>query len=336
MTRMMTIGVFLAAVMAATAARAQTRVAGAEVCVSVDEAHDTFSPEDRTAALLLVAKQFELAGWLVMPEGCSMPYTVSHVRLGNTIVVSLSGPNRHWEGTALGLDDLPALYSQMIRSVVTGRPMSGMNVVDRTNVTASQASPLRVQSDSFGYARLGYGGIFGDRSYGAPAFGLGYRVELDSFGIDVSFFNMQVNTSNSYYGSSNGATAGSYLKLEVLHFLNPTANAAKYVGGGVSWGSTEFGRNGGVGSGGTNFRSNWHGSGLQGELTAGYEFPRASTLRLFVQADAVLPFYKVTAETITFSRTAPLGAVTTAGHHYSPSLVVSAGLGWQRDRRGRR
>src|SRR6266545_6330599 len=140
MNRMTTTGVFLAVLMTAAAARAQTRTAGADVCITVDEAHDTFSPQDRRAAVLLVARQFELAGERVASEGCSTPYTVSHVRLGETIVVTLSGPNGHREGTALGLDDLPALYSQMVRSMVTGRPMAAFNVVDRTNVTEAQAT----------------------------------------------------------------------------------------------------------------------------------------------------------------------------------------------------
>jgi hypothetical protein len=308
-------GVFLAALMTAPAARAQTRGAGAEVCITVDEAHDTFSPQDRTAALLLVDKQFELEGQRVVSGGCSTAYTVSHVMLGNTIMVTLSGPGGHREGTAIGFDDLPALYSQMVRSIVTGRPMSGFNVIDRTNVTASQASPKRVQSNSFGYARLGYSSIFGDHSYGGPALGFGYRVELDSFGIDVSFLNFQVKTpdnnynNNSYYGTpSNGSFTGSLLKLEGLHFMNPTANATGYFGGGVSYGGATFG-------------SNWHGSGLQGELTVGYELPRASTLRVFIQADAVLPFYTATAQTFSSK-----SGYTTA-HRYAPSLGISVGLG---------
>ena len=276
----------------------------------------------------MVANQFELAGQRVAPEGCSMPYTVSHVRLGDTIMVTLSGPNGHREGTALGLNDLPALYSQMVRSIVTGRPMTGMNVVDRTNVTATQASTERVQSDSFGYARLGYGSIFGDRSYGGPALGFGYRAELDSFAIDVSFMNFQIQTSDSYYASSSGGTAGSLLKLEGLYFMSPKANATAYVGGGFSYGSTSFGGEGGIGGYGTEFRTNWHGSGLQGELTVGYELPRATTLRLFVQADAALPFYKTTSETISRS-----GSAIATEHRYAPSLVVSVGVGWQRNRR---
>jgi hypothetical protein len=334
MNRMMTIGAFLAVVMTATAAPAQTRAAGAEVCITVDQAHDTFSPEDRTAALLLVARQFELAGQSVVPEGCPMPYAVSHVRLGETIMVTLSGPNGHREGTALGLEDLPALYSQMVRSIVTGRPMTGFNVVDRTNVTAAQAaSAQRVQADSFGYMRLGYGSVFGNRSYGGATLGFGYRVELDSFGIDVSFLNYQVPSSgsDSYYGSSQGGMAGSLLKLEALYFKNPKANATPYLGGGISYGFTQFGGT----YGNSNYQSSWHGNGLQGELTVGYELPRASTLRVFVQADTILPFYKVTSETIRFSSSAPAGT-TAAAHRYSPSLAVSVGFGWQRDRHARR
>jgi hypothetical protein len=314
--RMTTTAVFLAALMIAAPTHAQTR-AGAEVCVTVDEAHDTFSPQDRTAAVLLLARQFELSGSRVVPEGCSTVYTVSHVMLGNTITVTLSGPNGHREGMALGLDDLPALYSQMVRSIVTGRPMTGFNVIDRTNVTASQASPKRVQSNSFGYARLGYSAVFGNHAYAGPAFGFGYRAELDSFGIDVSFFNFQTkastSNSSSYSGSyyaapSNGSLVGSLLKLEGLHFIDPTANTTAYFGGGLSYGGTTFG-------------SNWHGSGLQGELTVGYELPRASSLRAFVQADVVLPFYTVTGQTFTSN-----SGYTTA-HRYAPSFGVSLGLG---------
>ena len=145
----------------------------ADVCVAVDEPRDTLSAPDRTAALLLLGRQFELAGERLAPGGCPTPYVVSHVKLGNTISVTLSGPLGTREGTALGMDDLPALYSQMVRAIVSGRPLPSLGVVDRTNVTVSQTSPRRVQSDSFGYARLGYGSVFGNHSYGGPALGVG-------------------------------------------------------------------------------------------------------------------------------------------------------------------
>jgi len=289
--------------------------AQANVCIDIDEARDTLSPPDRAAAILLVTRQFELAGEPVAQGDCSTRYTLSHVMLGNTITVTLSGPNGNRQGTALGLDDLPALYSQMVRSIVTGRPMGGMGVVDRTNVTASQTSARRVGSDRFGYARVGYSGIFADRTQGAPALGFGYRAELDSFGFDVSFLNAQISSSDY---TSSSASAGSLLKLQVLRFTNPAGNTTKYFGGGVGWGWTN------VESLALDLSSG-DGRGLEGNLTAGYEIGRATTVRLFAQVDATLPFYKVISNSYSKS-----GVVTT--RQYAPSLVFSVGLGWQRGR----
>jgi hypothetical protein len=282
-----------------------------EVCVAIDESHDTLAPADRTSARLLLARQFEIEGWRVVAGGCSNEYLVSHVRLGYTISVVLTGPAGHREGTAHGLDDLIPLYSQMVRSIVTGRPMEGMNVVDRTNVTAAQAQPPhRVSSDSFGYARLGAG------NQGA-GMGFGHRTELDTVAIDVSFLNFthQLGSSsvNSYgysYGSS-GSTTFSWIKLEGLHFMNTKANSSLYFGGGASWG-------GGYIEDSNSWKS-WSGSGLQGEVTAGYEFGRASTMRVFVQGDATLPFYHM--------------VMPGASSRYAPSFGISVGFGWQRPRR---
>jgi hypothetical protein len=323
--------------LAGVPALAQAPAKGADVCVTVDEAHDLLSPENRAAARLLLEKEFEIAGDHVVPEPCATQYAVSHIRLGQTIVVSLSGPDRSIEGTAIGLDDLRAVYSQMVRSMVLGRPMTGFNVIDRTNVSEIQAEPpKRVHVESLGYARLGYGSIFGDQHYGGPTIGFGYRAELDNFGFDVSFLNYQVPSSGGtsvYYGSSDSSMSGSLLKIEALRFMRPTANATMYVGGGASYGMTSFG--GGYGANtATTYRSSWQGSGLQGELTVGYEWPRASGLRAFVQGDATLPFYNVTTQTITYSKPGAPSVVSNA-QRYSPSLTVSVGVGWQRNRRGR-
>ena len=182
--------------------------------------------------------------------------------------------------------------------------------------------------DSFSYARLGYGGVFGDGVSGGPAIGFGFRGGFDSFGIDVSFFNLKVPGSD-VYGSSGTSMAGSLLKLEGLYFLKPKADATVYVGGGFSLGGTTV-----YGAYDHNtFQTSWDGSGLQGELTVGYEWPRASPLAMFVQADTTLPFYKVTS--ISYSGPSFAGRTSTTAHRYAPSLVVSVGLGWQRRRHGR-
>ncbi len=299
--------------------------AQAEVCITIDTTQDTFSPSEQAAAVLLMERQFQQAGERVMPAGCVSPYSLTHVRLGNTIVVSIEGPGGRREGIALGMDDLPALYSQMARSIVTGRPMEGFNVLDRTNVTASQSAARRVHTDSLWYARLGYGNLFGNESYGTPALGFGYRAELDAFALDVSFLNFQFSNIDGY--PSGGATAQTLLKLSGLYFVSPRANRSAYLGGGLSFGSQSFGGSYSASNG--YYTSGWNGHGLQGELTAGYEFARVTSFRMFVQADAVLPFYKATSETYPIpSRTsAAAPPMPTTSRRYAPSLIVSIGVG---------
>ena len=138
----------------------------------------------------------------------------------------------------------------------------------RQDQTATGPGP----SDTFWYARLGYGGVFGDSFTGGPALGFGFRAAFDSFGIDMSFLNFKLpgSGSGSVYGSSPDSFATAVLKLETLYLVNPRANATPYLGGGISYGVTNI-DGAFVGDG---FQSNSHGSGLQGELTAGYEWPQ--------------------------------------------------------------
>jgi hypothetical protein len=311
-TNVIRVTVFALSLGAAAAAQAQ-------VCVRIDESHDTLSQDDRTAAVLLLNRQFASAGEQVVAD-CAVPYMLAHIKLGNTITVTLSGPKGSREGTALGLDDLPALYSQMVRSLETGHPMTGLGVVDRTNVTAAQATAQRVHSDGFFYARLGYGGIFGGRTYGVPSFGLGYRAEIDKVAIDVSFLNFQISNSDYSYAAGS-ADSASLLKLSGLYMVHRDANSTPYFGGGLSWGHTSVYESrpvtvapGTPSATAYTYTTGGDGSGLQGELTAGYEFARATTIRMFVQADAVLPFYSVTTQTFVERRPVgldrPLDAVT--------------------------
>jgi len=307
---------------AATAAIAQT-------CIRIDESHDTLAQDERTAALLLVRKQFELAGQHVAVSGCQTTYTLSHIRLGGAIFVTLSGAMGSREGQALGLDDLPAVYSQLVRALTTGQPM-GMGVLDRTNVSASQDLPARrVQSDGSWYARVGHASLFGPETHQMASFGFGYRAEFNRVGLDMSFLNFQLEDSGGSYGAAGSAVT--LIKLEGLYFSNPTGNHSAFFGGGVSYGRTEVHTNG------AGFSATGRGSGLQGELTVGYEIARVTSARLFVQGDVTLPFYNVVSETFTYP-TGPFSGsyvppTNRTERHYAPSVIVSVGVGWQRRHR---
>ena len=288
--------------------------ARADICVSVDETRDTFSDADRKAAVFLLVSQFEAEGQRVVSEGCTDPYVVSHVELGRTITVTLAGPQGKRDGVAIGMDDVPALYSQLVRALLSGRDVGSMTkVVDRTNVVVAQTAPLRVEADSLMYVRLGYGSQLGAASRSGAAMGIGFRRELDALAIDVSFANILKQAAGTGY-LNNGSSA-SLIKLVVLRYGNKTSNSSVYWGGGASWGSV---------SGWSN-NNYWGGSGIQGELTAGYEMLRASNIRMFWQTDVVLPLYSVAVEN--------LKNLSVSNRQYMPTATISFGLGWQRDRR---
>src|SRR5688572_32790243 len=86
---------------------AMSSTAAAQTCIKIDETYDTLSREERAAAVLLLKKQFAEAGHRTTDADCEAAYALSHIRLGRTIIVSLTGPLGSREGKALGLEDLP-------------------------------------------------------------------------------------------------------------------------------------------------------------------------------------------------------------------------------------
>ena len=227
-----------------------------------------------------------------LPRSARQPRRRHHLGSGKNLAVDRADAGR-----------FTSIHNQMVRSIVTGRPMTGLSVVDRTNVTSLQAQERRVHSDSLCCGRLGYGGVFADRIYGTPSLGFGYRAELDSFAIDLAFLNHQFSSPGSY--SSPRASAFSVLESSALRFQNPESNRSVDYGGGLSYGFRSISRGSysypsySPGS----YTTSWSGSGLQGELTVGYEIARATSLRVFAQADAVLPFYQLTSESPLDERT---------------------------------
>ena len=194
--------------------------------------------------------------------------------------------------------------------------------------SAGSGASAQHELRSIGYARLGYGGASADRFRSAPAIGFGYRAELESFALDISFFNYVIRADP--YESGGELFAGSVLRLQGLHFFDAEADRSAYVGAGLSWGGVSLSR----GSSGGTYSNSWNGSGLQGELTVGYELTRSTPMRLFIQTDIGLPFFKAKSASYNFARQ-PNGLYLSPSvdERYIPSAVVSLGVGWQRHHR---
>lgn len=278
--------------------------ARAQICVELDRDADSLDPQDARAVLRLVEGEFRKQGEEVVQPPCSESYSLYNIQLGKSVQASISGPLGHREGRVRTIEDLPRIYSQMIGSLLTGTPMTNDGANDRYSVTTEQAAPLRVAADVFWYGRIGGGSVLGGDSNFGPTFGVGYRYELDRFGIDAS--------ANGYLGLEEDKLAESFdaggalsAKLMGLYFFSGRANSSAYIGAGLGYGI----------SGVTDSERSFGGFGLQGEVSAGFEILRASTIRMFIQADASLPFY-LSAEDIEVD----------SDDRYTPTLGLSLGF----------
>jgi hypothetical protein len=170
------------------------------------------------------------------------------------------------------------------------------------------------------YVRVGLGVVPADSVHIAPAVGFGIRAEVGALAIDVSFFDVAIHSAA--YETSASVLAGSIVKVEALRFVSPTAARTPYFGGGLGLGIASVGRQD---PGGGAYASSWEGSGLQAELTAGYEAGRSSDLRLFVQADLALPVFATTSARYSYGT-----GSDSIQRRYVPSVAVSLGVGWKR------
>lgn len=283
--------------------------AGAQVCVVVETDKDNLSLPDRAAAQAVLEDFLASQGLAVGPSPCDQPYRVHHLRLGESITVVMRAGDQIRQKRVSRLAEVPAAYDQMVRSLRSGVPIDTASAaVTRGNVTDDQQAPKRVEADAMWHLALGPGTILGGEAAVHPRFALGYRYELDSVGIDASMgFLLPTDEGDQ---ESDGFTA-SLIRLMGIYFLSPTTNSTLYLGGGMSWGTSTV-----IDADQREFTD----SGIQVELAVGYEFLRASTIRMFVQAEATLPMYS------TQRTDAPFGGAVSDETRYTPSFALVFGM----------
>jgi hypothetical protein len=290
----------------------------------VDTTRDNLPDSDRDATRTLFEQALIDNGQKVVGTGpdCTQTWRIYAVKLGTSVTATVNGPDDRRTMHVRSVEDLPGAYSQMIKSLLSGTQLSaeGTNV-DRTNVTATQTSSNRVAADSVWYIRLGYGGVAADGLNGGPAFGWGWRKELDRIGLDLSFLNFVLTeTRNNQFQDFSG----SLVRLAVLYYFDPYANNSLYAGGGLGLGWNVVDKD----------YANYSRFGIQGEVSLGYEMFRASNIRLLVQLDASLPLgmthrdsiygYDTYTASTTGSSAPPIGSESL----YTPAFSLSLGIGF--------
>jgi hypothetical protein len=283
--------------------------AWAASCVKIDEQRDALTPEERNSVITLLEDSLTEEKQEVSREGCTDTWTLYHIRLGESLTVVVQSSRGTRRERVNKIEDLPAMYSQMVRSLLSGSELTNDgSAINRKNVTEGQKDPQRVHADAIWYAKLGYGVTTADGFHSGTQFGFGRRWELDTVGIDLGFLNFLTYQDSSGF---EGVSA-SWIELSADYFFDAFGNNSPYVGAGLSLGSHTIPSTSG----------DFEGSGLQGKGVLGYEFFRASTIRLLAQFEAVLPMYRLA------RKTTNAAGDSDTDHVYSPNLMLSLGLGW--------
>lgn len=277
----------------------------AGVCVVLDESQDNLAPNDRSGALIILRQTLVREGEEVVSDDCERTYTVYNVQIGRSVTVFLGNGERTLDASAETIEELPQVYSQLVRALVHGTTLDA--AVTRDNVTAAQDAPRRQQADSMGYGRIGFGGIVADGLEPAIALGGGYRLELDHVFIDASI-GLLVLTGDEQ--ESDGANLNG--RLGAGYFFDGLSDSTPYLGAALTYGVI------GVC---VDEDTCYLDDGLGADLIVGYEFLRSSTIRLFFEANASFPFFDTDLDS---------GSEGASGSLYTPSLSISFGIGFGR------
>ena len=287
--------------------------AQAEICVQTNTNKDQLTDNERSAVEILLRNSFEKAGETVVDSPCEQTYTIVSIRLGRSITTTVSGPKGARSMKVAEIEELNGAVDQIALSLVSGSELgdSAGASVTRENVTFDQTAPNRIENDSVTYVNIGPGYITHGKFGQAPInLGGGYRYELDSFGLDIN--------GQLVLGSGSDSDASS-LQFSVggVHFVNAKANHSLYFGGGLGLSTTQ------INEGDRRF----DGGGLHAKVSAGYEFFRASTIRLLVQFDVLLPVYALD-EQDTLEDESSSGVAGANDSIYAPVFGFSIGGGF--------
>jgi hypothetical protein len=290
--------------------------ARADACVEIDPERDTLSEQDRAAARSLFLQALETNGQRVSggrnSGQCTAVYRIYNVRLGSSVTSTVAVPQGTRTGSVRAVEDLPNVYDQMVRALLSGEPISNSSgsALTRENVTASQAAPNRAEADSLWYARLARAFMVGGaRAEAGPVSGsaTGTSSTPSARPLLPQPRDLQERAAERVRGERDERLRRGQARL-LLRVGHGELELLRRRG--LSWGRFRRGRPCGV-----------QRERAPGEVSLGFG-PRQHDPPV-LQADGTFPFWRAT----------PMPARSPASDsRYTPTFVISLGGGFGRNR----
>jgi hypothetical protein len=172
-----------------------------------------------------------------------------------------------------------------------------------------QITSSAAHTDAYWYGRFGYGTLAEGGRYDGLLLGFGRRIERNALGFDLRLIDARsARLGSDTYGQSFSLLAG-----KALYLIRPNDRTTAYAGAGAGWGWSSYAEMSAPGE--------WHGHGIEGEVTVGYLLVRAKTsTRVFIESGVTLPAYRV-------SRTNWFQGGAVEQRRTYP-WTLAAGIGW--------
>jgi len=128
----------------------------AGVCIEINTSKDQLDDRDRKSAKIIIEGALQEEGRKVVQGDCSNKYSIYHLKLGETVTVIIDGPTGTKKNSVKSLNELPKIYSQMIRSLISKTNVNSTQNLDRYNATDKHINPRRAKTDSLFIIKLGF------------------------------------------------------------------------------------------------------------------------------------------------------------------------------------
>jgi hypothetical protein len=303
----------LLATVAASPASADDVITLQPTCAAIDETRDTLTPEQRTAALARVSRALMDANVLVVEQGCTDPFVLSHEKDGDRSIVRLAASGVALRVADPGAHDRDRAYARLVERLLEKREEAAgeqtkqdaaqeasapardtVAVVEAAaadRVEPSNAPQLDVEAPYVPETGVRKDNVF----YG--------KLLVGNYGSGVAVGVTIPLKPTLAFDVSAGGTGGdqkdmAFVGARVFGYRDPELSSSLYYGGGLSLaGQTDRGSDG---------------SGLRLEAALGVALNRTKQTRFFLEGSAGIPLYDMTGGD---------------GESYEPTFMLSFGVG---------
>ena len=278
-----------------------TSAVHAGVCVKINAEKDTLMPNEQNAAKFICEDEFKKEGAAVDGK-CEETYVLTHLLLGDSIVVVIEKAGVSQSVVVKGKDELKSAYNQLARYFIAGIDPNYRNTTTENVVSTQAENRTKLKSELNFIAMLGYGVQPTKDIGGGLNWTLGLRYDLRFMFLDFEFGSGLWNAHGPDYYEFN------LVGIRGAYYFDETAARSLYIGAGLRAGfyflECEDGYDDDV---------EFSGSGT---VSIGYEWLRNTSKRFMVQFDAKFPFHAMRYEDD-----------SGWGNMYFPTLSINVGVG---------